>query len=1065
MVAPSQSLKVKYAELKAKTHYSFLMGASSPEELVQKAAQLGLEAIGIADLNGVYGIPKAYQAKKAHPKLKLIVGAEIRVRMPLRGDMQGESLLTLHARDRKAYGLLCRLLTAAHADKPKGEAYVEWKEFTDFLSRPQSKGWIALPSHLGCGSESKEIVSKDHHLYWGALRDALGDQVFIPLGRFRDGNDRKRTETALALKRHYGAEIVAINDVHAHAHSRHLLQDVMTSIRVGKPLKDAGFHLFSNGERYLKSAEQMMKLFMDMPDAVSRTVDVAALCSFCPSELKYRYPSEWIPEGLSAIEYLTKLTWEGARKRYPQGIPETVQALLHKELALIDQLGFSDYFLTIYEIVDFARGRGILCQGRGSAANSAVCYCLGITAVDPARSNLLFERFISSERGEPPDIDVDFEHERREEVIQHIYEKYGRDRAAMVSAVVTYRRRSAFREIAKALGVDVGTLSAKELQVRFGELSKSSGVEDCEKKVEELSLEMEGFPRHLSIHSGGFTLSADPIVEIVPVEPARMEGRTIIQWDKYDLDYLGLLKVDVLALGMLSALKESLTRIGKELHEIPADDRATYDMIQRCDTVGTFQIESRAQMSMIGRLKPANFYDLVVEVAIMRPGPIVGKMVHPYLRRRRGQEKVIYPDPRLEKILGRTLGIPIFQEQVMSMAIELAGFTAGEADELRRAIGAWRSTGSVEKMGFRLMDGLTKNGLSAEYASQVFDQIQGFSMYGFPESHAASFALLAYASAWIKCHHQAEFTCALINSQPMGFYASHTLLDDAKRHGVEVLPVDPNLSDWNCDVIRLENELGNERKAIRLGFRVVHGLGKAEAEKLIEERKRRGPYRSLSDFLSRTRLKSAVLQGLALGNAFSKFGENQRQTLWKILELRMLSETGTQLSLFQSSYEVESGEAASGIALRPLSALESIQEDYAAFGLSTQGHPMRELRQKLRCQTIAWTKNNAPGGRTVSAAGLVIVRQKPPTAKGMTFATLEDESGFMDLAFHPEVYEKYREEFLRHCFIEVKGILQRDGNSMSLLVKHLKPLFQEAAKEEGWAPEASQFFNPMRARV
>jgi error-prone DNA polymerase len=1058
VAASSQSLKIKYAELKAKTHYSFLMGASSPEELVQKAAQLGLEAIGIADLNGVYGIPKAYQSKKAHPDLKLIVGAEVRVRLPLKSEMAGQTLLTLHARDRKAYGLLCRLLTAAHADKPKGEAYVEWKEFSDFLSRPESKGWIALPS---C-SESKEVLSKNHHFYWGALREALGDQVFVPLGRFRDGNDRKRTEVALALRRRYGAEIVAVNDVHAHAHARHLLQDVMTSIRVGKPLQEAGFDLFSNGERYLKSADQMMKLFLDMPDAVARTVDVAAMCSFCPSELKYRYPSEWIPDGQSAIEYLKKLTWEGAIKRYSTGIPDSVQALLHKELALIDQLGFSDYFLTIYEIVDFARGRGILCQGRGSAANSAVCYCLGITAVDPARSNLLFERFISGERGEPPDIDVDFEHERREEVIQHIYEKYGRDRAAMVSAVVTYRRRSAFREIAKALGVDVGSLSAKEVQVRFSELSenaKKNGVEDCEKKVEELSIEMEGFPRHLSIHSGGFTLSADPIVEIVPVEPARMEGRTIIQWDKYDLDYLGLLKVDVLALGMLSALKESLTRIGKELHEIPADDPETYAMIQRCDTVGTFQIESRAQMSMIGRLKPASFYDLVIEVAIMRPGPIVGKMVHPYLRRRRGQERVEFPDPRLEKILGRTLGIPIFQEQVMSMAIELAGFTPGEADELRRAIGAWRSTGSIEKMGFRLMEGLMKNGLSAEYAQRVFDQIQGFSMYGFPESHAASFALLAYASAWIKCHHPAEFTCALINSQPMGFYASHTLLEDAKRHGVQALPVDPNISDWNCDVVTFEDG----KKAIRLGFRVVHGLGKSEAEKLIEERKKRGPFQSLSDFLSRTRLRSSVLQSLALGNAFSKFGENQRQTLWKILELRMLSETGTQLSLFHSSYQADAA-----IALRPLNTLESIQEDYSAFGLSTQGHPMRELRGKLRCQPISSTKKNAPGGRMVSAAGLVIVRQRPPTAKGMTFATLEDESGFLDLAFHPEVYEKYREEFLKHCFIEVKGVLQRDGSSMSMLVKTLKPLLPllgEEVKEGDWVPEPSQYFNTMRERA
>lgn len=1040
-------MKVRYAELKAKTHYSFLTGASSPEELVQKAAQLGLTAIGIADRNGVYGIPKAYQARKSHTDLKLIVGAEVCVRF----SPESQTFLTLHARDRKAYGLLCRMLTAAHADKPKGEAYIEWHELSQFLSRSESKGWIALPSDF-------DSIERDK--YWETLYESLGNQVFIPLGRFRDGNDRKRTDAARALKRRFGAQIVAVNDVHAHAHSRHVLQDVMTSIRIGKPLREAGFELFPNGERYLKSADQMMKLFLDMPDAVSRTLDVAEMCTFCPSELKYRYPSEWIPSGLSSIDYLTKLTWEGAKKRYPRGIPESVQALLHKELVLIDQLKFADYFLTIQEIVEFARGRGILCQGRGSAANSAVCYCLGITAVDPARSNLLFERFISGERGEPPDIDVDFEHERREEVIQHIYEKYGRDRAAMVSAVVTYRRRSAFREIAKSLGVDVGTLSAKELQVRFSELAAGSGVEECEKKVEELSLELEGFPRHLSIHSGGFTLSADPIVEIVPVEPARMEGRTIIQWDKYDLDYLGLLKVDVLALGMLTALKESLTRIGKELHEIPEEDPETYAMIQRCDTVGTFQIESRAQMSMIGRLKPASFYDLVIEVAIMRPGPIVGKMVHPYLRRRRGQEKVVFPHPKLKEILGRTLGIPIFQEQVMSMAIELAGFTPGEADELRRAIGAWRSTGSIEKMGFRLMDGLMKSGLSSEYASRVFDQIQGFAMYGFPESHAASFALLAYASAWIKCHHPAEFTCALINSQPMGFYASHTLLDDAKRHGVQALPVDPNLSDWNCDVVTLENG----RKAIRLGFRVVHGLGKSDAEKLIAERKRNGRFRSLADFLSRTRLRAPVLQNLALGNAFAGFGESQRQTLWKILELRVLSETGAQLSLFQSTYD-----AAAGVVLKPLSSLDAIQEDYAAFGLSTQGHPMRELRGRIKGhsvpQPIAWTKKNAPGGRMVSAAGLVIVRQRPPTAKGMTFATLEDESGFLDLAFHPEVYEKYREEFLRHCLIEVKGVLQRDGDSMSLLVKVLKPLLPDVEEAETWVPGASQYFNPMKERV
>ena len=616
----------------------------------------------------------------------------------------------------------------------------------------------------------------------------------------------------------------------------------MTSIRVGKPLKEAGFDLFSNAERYLKSAEQMARLFKDLPEAVSRTVEVAELCSFCPSELRYRYRSEWIPAGFTAQTYLEHLTWKGVPERYPQGAPEAVKAQIQKELALIAQLHFADYFLTIQEIVEFARSRGILCQGRGSAANSTVCYVLGITAVDPARISLLFERFISAERGEPPDIDVDFEHERREEVIQHIYEKYGRDRAAMVSAVVTYRRRSAFREIAKALGVEVGTLSAKEVQKNFSEISKNSGVQDCERIVEELSGEMEGMPRHLSIHSGGFTLSADPIIETVPVEPARMEGRTIIQWDKYDLDYLGLLKVDVLALGMLSAIQKALSQIGRELYEIPPDDPATYAMIQKCDTVGVFQIESRAQMSMLGRLLPKNFYDLVIEVAIVRPGPIIGKMVHPYLKRRRGQEKVEYPDPRLEKILGRTLGVPLFQEQVMSMAIELAGFTPGEADELRRAIGAWRSSGSIEKMGRRLMEGLMRGGLSAQYAEQVFQQIQGFSMYGFPESHSASFALLAYASSWLKCHHPAEFTCALINSQPMGFYSNHTLVDDAVRHGVEVLPVHPNLSTWDCQILQGQKN----GPAIRLGFRVVSGLGKDEVEKLVHERAR-APFTSLAN--------------------------------------------------------------------------------------------------------------------------------------------------------------------------------------------------------------------------
>jgi error-prone DNA polymerase len=998
-----------FVELKCKTNFSFLRGASHPEELVVQAYQLGYQALGLNDENGVYGMPKAYWAAKqkvpkGSPPLKLIVGADL--------TLQNQPRLTLLARDRAAYGSLCRIITAAHQDKPKGEASLSLSQLAEFLSPSAAQGLIALPE-----------TGSDYEFF----KETIPGRVYIPLIRTLDGWDAKRTREALARQDRFGFPLIATNDVHFHSPARQKLQDVLTSIRETVPLSKAGYRLFPNGERYLKSPAQMQKLFSDLPEALLNTVKIAESCTFCPSELRYRYPSEWIPQGHTAQSYLEELTWTGAQERYKGTLPDAVLDLIVHELKLIAKMQFADYFLTIYDIVKFARSQKILCQGRGSAANSVICYCLSITAVDPVRLNLLFERFISEERNEPPDIDVDFEHERREEVIQYIYKKYGRDRAAMVSAVVTYRKRSMIREIAKSLDVDVGVLSAKEIERNLDHLTKNSEIPQVRENILRLSGELEGFPRHLSIHSGGFTLSADPIIEIVPVEPARMEGRTIIQWDKYDLDYLGLLKIDVLSLGMLSALRKSLDLVGLQLHEIPAEDRKTYEMIQRADTVGTFQIESRAQMSMLGRLQPRSFYDLVIQVAIVRPGPIVGKMVHPYLRRRRGLEKVEFHHPKLRKILGKTLGVPLFQEQVMRMAIELAGFTPGEADELRRAIGAWRSSGSIQEMGSRLVRGLIHAGMPQGFAEQVFDQIKGFSQYGFPESHAASFALLAYASAYLKCHHPAEFTCSLVNSQPMGFYAHHTLLDDAKRHGVKILPLDADFSQWDCTL---------ENGALRLGFRVVKGLAPATAEKIVAQK----PYVSLEDFLIKNPLRRDILQRLALGDFFEKYGTDQRHALWSVLDYDFKNQqnlSSQQLSLFHKKSEDPESDLFSSLNL-----FESVTSDYSAYNFSARAHPMAALRTSAHLPplTSLSIRSKAPGQR-IKTAGLVIIKQRPPTAKGVTFATLEDEFGFIDTIIHQEVYKKYHDLLSSECFLILQGIVQRDGHSVSVLVKSASSVF------------------------
>ena len=985
-----------YSELRSYSYYSFLRGASSPEDLIEKAHDLGLRSLAVTDVGGVYGIPKAYRAAR-DLNFKLITGAEIHT--------EG-GVLSLLCKSIDGYALMCRMLTRAHVGQSKGKAFLTNAEILKFLEDSRSSALIGIVE-----SSSDDFVRQLSHLMPGAL--------YLPIERRLDGNDQKRTEALLLKSKQLGIPLVATNSVHYAARESRALQDIVTCIREGTSLDKAGFLLTSNSERFIKSPREMELLFHDLPEALQATSEISDQCQFSPGELKYHYPSEWIPSNRTAQDYLEDLIRLESPNRYPRGMPEAVEKQVAYELRLIRELNFADYFLTVYDIVNFAKSKKILCQGRGSAANSIVCYVLGITAIDPVKMNLLFERFISAERGEPPDIDVDFEHERREEVIQYIYNKYGRDRAAMVSAVVTYRSRSAFREVAKAFGVDVGTLSARAVEKKFTDLRP---------EIRHFADLMEGFPRHLSIHSGGFTLSALPMNEIVPIEPAAMEGRTIVQWDKYDLDILGLLKIDVLSLGMLSAVRKMLDGVGLQFHEIPQDDRPTYEMIHRADTVGTFQIESRAQMSLLPRLKPENFYDLVIEVALMRPGPIVGQMVHPYLRRRRGEEPIDIPHPKLEPILRRTLGVPIFQEQVMKMAVTLADFSPGEADQLRRAIGAWRSSGSIEKLGQRLMDGLLRNGVPKSFADRIFSQIQGFAEYGFPESHAASFALIAYASCYLKRHYPEHFCAALINSQPMGFYSNHTLVDDAKRHGVIVLPVDIHESEWDCVVVT--------KNTFRLGFRVVHGMSKQDFERIRIERER-GKFKSLMSFMSRTRLKKNILRTLALGDVFNTFGGDQRQLLWTLLAAETLvSEASDQLGLFDHVNQESTG------AFATVSELEAIDLDYQSFRLSVRGHPMETIRKKLKRipKRSSRELRNLKHGSFSEIAGLAIVMQRPPTAKGTVFATLEDEHGFIDLILHKTTYEKFRERILSDGLMIVGGKIQRDGHAVSMVVSHVRTL-------------------------
>ena len=999
-----------YAELQCKTNFSFLRGASEASEYVQRAYELGITALAITDVNGVYALPRAFEATRKFPQVRLISGCELK--------LQDHPSISLISRDRSAYGLMCRILTAAHSGKEKGQGSLTLPQLLEFLERGEAQGL------LGFCPASKLVQ-------YAPLKAAFENRFSLSVARYLDGMDDERTEYTIKKAREWDLKIIATNDVHYHVPERRPLQDAMTCVREGTTLQRAGFKLFPNEERYLKSPLQMRSLFRDLPQAIDASLEIAESCNFSLSELSYQYPSEWIPQGCTAQMYLEDLAWKGAYQRYQGSIPiETEKQLLH-ELALIQKMNYADYFLTVYDIVNFAQQSKIYCQGRGSAANSVVCYCLGITVIDPVKSTLLFERFISEERGEPPDIDVDFEHERREEVIQYIYQKYGRDRAAMISAVRTYRSRSAFLEMSKAFGVQVGTLSATGLEREFEK--RAGALVEKREKIDQLAAELKGFPRHLSIHACGFTLSALPIIDTVPVEPARMEDRTICQWDKHDLDTLKLIKIDVLSLGFLSVIHKACDLIGIHFSEIPQhDDPQVYRMIQKGDTIGTFQIESRAQISTLGITKPECFYDLVVELALVRPGPNVGEMKHPYIQRREDARRGIpyrFEDPVTEKILGRTFGVPIFQEQVMKLAIEKAGFTPGEADQLRRAIAAWRSAEAVDSLSTRFYQGLIQGGMSEARAQELFGYMKGFSAYGFPESHSASFAILSYLSAWLKNYHPAELLIGLLNSQPMGFYPVDVLVNDAIRHGVKVLEVHPNLSQW--DAIR------EAPQTVRMGFRNIRGIRSESFEQMIAERKQ-AQFNSIHDFLKRTHFSKEVIETMALADVFTCFGLDQRHSFWKSIELRNLFEqrNEAQLSLFsQTDWRPITQEPI----FRSMSLSQEIREDYQGLGYSLRGNLMTSIRSENPNlpKTTSQEIKRLPHGAFATYAGVLLVLQRPPTAKGVAFITLEDEVGSVDLVLFKNVFEEFSQIIQNSKILVVQGRIERRGQSVSMLVQRL----------------------------
>ncbi|AWM86994.1 error-prone DNA polymerase [Microvirga sp. 17 mud 1-3] len=1034
-----------HAELQVTTHFSFLRGASSPAELFAQAKLLGISALGITDRNSLAGIVRAHEAAK-ETGVRLVVGCRL--------DLADNTSLLVYPTDRAAYSRLCRLLSLGKSRGGKGQCLLAWEDVVAW-----NEGLLAIL--LGDAADDALRANLVR------LKATFGNRAYMALIRRFAPNEHLRLYHVEQAAQAARVPTVAMGDVLYHHPSRRRLQDVVSCIRQGCTIDEAGYRLERHADRYLKDPAEMARLFERHPDAVGRIQEVVERCRFSLDELRYQYPSETEP-GETAQEKLERLAWKGARDRYPGGVPDRVAETIRRELRLIDGLGYAPYFLTVHAIVSFARDQGILCQGRGSAANSAVCFVLRITAIDPVEHDLLFERFVSQERREPPDIDVDFEHERREEVIQWIYDTYGRHRAALTAVVSCYRAKGALREVGKVLGLPADmTAGLSGLVWGWG----TNGV--TEKDAQELNLnlrdprlrmtlelasELIGTPRHLSQHPGGFVLTQERLDDLVPIEPAAMENRQVIEWDKNDIDVLGFMKVDVLGLGMLGCMRRAFDLLrehkneDREIATIPLDDKPTYEMIQKADTVGVFQIESRAQMAMLPRLRPQKFYDLVIQVAIVRPGPIQGDMVHPYLRRREGREEPKYPKPELRRVLEKTLGVPLFQEQAMRVAIECAGFTPSEADQLRRAMATFKMTAGVSKFRDKLIEGMTSRGYDRDFAERTFKQLEGFGSYGFPESHAASFAKIAYASSWMKRHHPDVFCCALLNAQPMGFYAPAQIVRDARNHDIEVRPVDINHSRWDCT---LEATGDPCRFAVRLGFRMVLGLANADGGQIPCARAEQ-PFASIEDLWRRAGIPVSALERLADADAYGSLGINRRDALWTI---RGLSDE--VMPLFAAADErddrIRSETIEPAVALAPMTEGREVVEDYRSQGLTLRQHPLAFLRQDLAQRRIIPCANlrHVRDGQWATVAGLVLVRQKPGSAKGVTFMTIEDETEVANIVIWPALFEKQRRLILSTGLIGCRGKLQREGEVTHLIAEHfldLSDLLRSVANRDAPLP-------------
>ncbi|MEM5494687.1 error-prone DNA polymerase [Hoeflea sp. AS16] len=1065
-----------YVELAAASNFSFLRGASHAEELVVQASRLGLGGIAITDRNSLAGVVRGHMAAK-EAGLAYAPGCRL-VFMDATPD------ILVWPEDRAAYGHLCELLTTGKRRAPKGECHLTLDDL-----RVHGQGLLmAVVAPAGAAGTGLNSALEQ-------LREAFPDHLYLALSRAHGSTDQRHMAMLARLARKHRLPLVAIGDVLYHAPERRPLQDVLTCIREGKTLATVGTRLQANAERHLRSHAEMLHLFRGYEEAVAQAATLFRRIGFSLDELRYQYPDapmfpELGPDPLPAQEALEKLTAIGLKKRYPDGAPEKVLKAIAHETRLIKKLDYAPYFLTVYDIVRFARLQNILCQGRGSAANSAVCYCLEITEVDPGKVDLLFERFISEERNEPPDIDVDFEHERREEVIQYIYSKYGRERAGLAATVITYRARSAIREVGKVFGLSDDAISAIS-GTKWGGWSREVDAEDARRagldpsdkhlaQMLDLASQIVGFPRHLSQHVGGFVITRDKLSSLIPIENAAMEDRTIVEWDKDDLESLGMLKIDVLALGMLTCIRKAFalldTHYGRRetLASLPDGDVPTYDMICRADTIGVFQIESRAQMSMLPRLRPRCYYDLVIEVAIVRPGPIQGDMVHPYLRRRQGKEDVSFPKEELRAVLGKTLGVPLFQEQAMNIAIVAGGFSPGEADKLRRAMATFRRVGTIGSFQTKMVEGMVANGYERAFAEHCFRQIEGFGEYGFPESHAASFALLVYVSCWLKCHYPDVFCAAILNSQPMGFYASAQLIRDAREHGVEIRPVDINCSDWDATLEpdpapqplssrhRAMKGVMKHTHAVRLGLRHVKGFGQAEALQLMQNRGR--GYDSVRDLWMRSGLPRRAIEQLAEADCFRSIGLDRRDALWAVKALDPLS-SAERLPLFAAA-DTQDLQKEPDVDLPPMPLGEQVINDYQALSFSLKAHPMSFLRERLArngCRPNS-DLQDIRSGRQVKVSGLVLVRQRPGSAKGVVFETIEDETGVANIIVWPKVFEKFRAIVLGSRCVGVRGKLQNEQGVIHVVAEYLEDLTPMMAQISDMAGEMGGLANADEVR-